>query len=115
MEKPLNLQKTPKIVLLLFMLFSSILTSIPTFATNPPLASDEFGQTVEEILNSPKNEYLDPLGATENNQRVKEQKEKNNTITIICLIVMIFSGIGVAIIFFHPLFHHKKKKILPKF
>ncbi len=112
MKKRQSLQKTSKIALAFLVLFSLVLTSASSFATNLPLISDE---ATEEVLISPKNEYLDPLGAAENNQKAKEQKERNNIITIICLVVMFLSGIGVALILFHPLFHHKKKKIVPKF
>ena len=100
----------PSLLFLLLPLFSFCFFTPSSFAENNlTIPSD---QTVEELLDSAR---LSPLGATENSEKVKSQKEANNLLTIICLIVMGASGLGVILILLHPLFHRRKKKPLIKF
>ncbi len=101
-----------KLSLIVLSLFIPLLFSFPTFAETPP---DDLSELLEEITNTPSSEHLNPLGVTENNQKVEEQKKSNNLISIICMIVMALSGIGVILIVIHPLFHRRKKKNLIKF
>lgn len=101
-----------KLLFIILSLFIPLLFSCPSFAETP---SDDITELIEEIINTPSSERLEPLGVTENNQKVEEQKKSNNLISIVCMIVMALSGIGVILIILHPLLHHRKKKNLIKF
>lgn len=106
--------KLPKLIFVFCLLFFLLAGSF-VFALKSTAISDNIKQVVETILNSSETGSLNPLGVSENNQKVQTQKTSNTTLTSICLVVISISGVGIIFILLRPLFRRRRKKFLIKF
>lgn len=66
-------------------------------------------EIVSELQNA-ENEKTEPLGVTENLEKVEDEEGKNQIITIICIVVIAISIIGIATIILLPFFRKDKKR-----